>query len=77
MRKRTYESPAVGVISCTLYGDITTPTQGSGTIGTTGTEGAGGGDGIYAKPRFMDDEAASQENADAPYTLGHTSLWDD
>lgn len=77
MRKRTYEVPSVGVISCTLYGDIATPVQGSGEIGASGNEGAGGGDGIYAKPRFMDGEDASQENADAPYSLGHTSLWDD
>ena len=42
MRKRTYESPAIGVITCTLYGDIAI-VQGSDTIGTTGNEGAGGG----------------------------------
>lgn len=77
MRKRTYEVPSVGVISCTLYGDIATPVQGSPTLGTTGEEGPGGGDGIYAKPRFTGGEDASQENADAPYSLGHTSLWDD
>lgn len=76
MRKRTYEVPFVGVVSCTLYGDITL-VQGSGDIGTSGNEGAGGGDGIYAKPRFMDGEEASEDNADAPYSLDHTSLWDD